>query len=294
MTPKLLLQGLYTSLFIALVPLSAVPAQDSEREGGLTGTGIVGEITAIGDIIVNGQHIAVEADLRVSSALGPKEASELVPGDVIAATVALGETGWTATSITENHVLVGPVAHEGEGLFTVLGVPVTWSDPVTPGTWVVVSGFWTPDGIAATRVQTIDQQDTFSFQGSYRANSNGSPAMVGTLELDIDPLQHANEGDIIRVTGVLHGEDLIVTDVHHGLFDHPVALVLAEGYLTSVAPSGHYTVAGSGLSAYTDNHQSIMTTERITVCGLEGRLGLPDTRELGEQVERLGCLDYSQ
>ncbi len=293
MTPQAFLRWLCNFTFFALIVLTAAQAEDNEREGGLSGTGIVGEITSLGSIVVNGQHIALNSDLPVASALGPRLANTLAPGDIVAVAVALSETGWTATAIMQKHTLVGPVSHSSEGSFSVLGVPVTWSEPATPGTWVAISGFWTPDGIKATRVQEIDQRDTVSLHGSYRAASNGSKAMVGTVALNVAPLQHANEGDVIRVTGVLEGDNLVVTDIYNGLFEHPVALVLAEGYLTSVAPSGHYTVAGSGLSAYTDNQQSIMTNERISVCGFEGRLKVPDASEFAHQIERLGCLNGS-
>lgn len=293
MTPKGLLRRLCTVTSLTLMSLTAAPAADDEREGGLSGTGIVGEITALGSIVVNGQRIALDEDLTVASALGTNSANLLAPGDIVAVAVALGETGWTATAITQKHALIGPVSDSKEGSFTVLGVPVAWSGSTTPGTWVAVSGFWTPDGINATRVQDVEQRDTVSLHGSYRAPSDASDAMVGTVELNIAPLHHADEGDVIRVTGVLEGDNIVVTDIHNGLFEHPVALVLAEGYLTSVAPSGHYTVAGSGLSAYTENQQSIMTTERIRVCGLEGRLGSLDARDFAHQIESLGCLDHS-
>lgn len=291
MTAKALFRRFCTVTFCVLILMTAAQADDNEREGGLSGTGIVGEITALGSIIVNGQYIALDGDLTVSSALGPKSAKMLVPGDIVAVAVALGETGWTATAITQKHALVGPVSESREGNFTVLGVPVIWSGSATTGTWVAVSGFWTRDGIKATRVQEIDKRDTVSLHGSYRAPSNDSEALVGTVALNVAPLQHADEGDVIRVTGVLQGDNFVVTDIHNGLFEHPVALVLAEGFFTSVAPSGHYTVAGSGLSAYTENPQSIMAAERIRVCGFEGRLGSPEARDFAQQIERLGCLD---
>lgn len=291
MTAKALFRGFCTIIFCTLISMTAAQADDKEREGGLSGTGIVGEITALGSIIVNEQYIALDGNLTVSSVLGPKSANMLVPGDIVAVAVALGETGWTATAITQKHALVGPVAESRDGGFTALGVRVKWSGSATPGTWVAVSGFWTQDGINATRVHEIDKRDTVSLHGSYRAPSSASEAKVGTVALDVAPLQHADEGDVIRVTGILEGDSIAVTDIHNGLFEHPVALVLAEGFLTRVAPSGHYTVAGSGLSAYTENPQSIMEAERIRVCGFEGRLGSPVARDFAQQIERLGCLD---
>ncbi|MEM9579012.1 MAG: DUF5666 domain-containing protein [Pseudomonadota bacterium] len=255
----------------------------------MTGTGIVGEVTALGSLIVNDQRITFEADTPVSSALGQTQAERLVPGDTVAIAVEPGRTDWTAIAITQTHPLIGPVSDTAEGGFTALGVSVNWPEPPTPGTWVAVSGFWTPEGIRATRVDLIPPRDTISLQGSYSLGQRAGMTRVGTRVLDIEPLQHAAEGDVIRVTGTLEGGRIKVTDVHHGLFEKPVSLVLAEGYLSSVAPSGHYTVGGSGLAGYTDNLQATMDTSRIRVCGTQGQMGQIEPRENAEVLRRLGC-----
>jgi hypothetical protein len=288
MMHRALFKTLFAATSVALLALSPVLAQDNEREGGLTGTGVVGEITALGSIIVNAQRITFADDLAVTSALGPTHAANLVPGDTVAVAVDPSGSDWTATAITQTHALIGPVAQTGETSFTALGVPVTWPTPPAPGTWVAVSGFWTPKGVQATRVQAIDPRPTVSLQGSYRKDPKTPASVVGTVTLEVEPLQNAKEGDVIRVTGMLHGDTITVTEIDHGVFPHPVGVVLAEGYLTDVAPSGHYTVGGSGLSSYTDNLQSIMTQKRVTVCGTGGQLG-DVTGVAPDVLARLGC-----
>lgn len=287
MTHRTALTALAWAALLALAT-SAVAEDEKEREGGLTGTGIVGEVTALGSIIVNGQRITFAPDLPVRSALAPTQADALAPGAVVAVAVVPDGPDWAATAIRQVHAVIGPVARVGQAGFTVLGVEVTWDNsPLSVGDWVAVSGFWAPDAVVATKVDRIAPQATVSLQGSYGLGDGG--ATVGSLTLDLEPLQHAAEGDVIRVTGRLNGNRIEVTQVHHGLFEGPVSLVLAEGYFTDVAPSGHYTVAGSGLSAYTSDSMSGMATDRIRVCGRNGGLGLPEGDATDTLAKRLGC-----
>lgn len=272
------------------VVTSPVKAEEEDREGGLTGTGIVGEISALGSIIVNDQRITFDPDLAVTSVLAGNTASDLVPGDVVAVAVEPAEQDWRATEIRQMHALVGPVGMVSTGRLSVLGVDVAWQGPAPAvGDWVAISGFWTPTGVTATRIENIAPQASVHLLGSYREDPSGPTSMVGSLQLNLEPLRHANEGEVIEVIGTLDSGALRVTDVRRGLFDAPVSFVLAEGYLTDVAPSGHYTVAGSGLSAYTDNLQSIMTTDRVRVCGAGGLLGARPEGALVALMARLGC-----
>lgn len=279
---------------VALITLSLTPLataeEDPDREGGLTGTGIVGEITALGSIVVNGQRITFAPDQEVANAVALTQAADLLPGDIVAVAVTPAAQDWGAVAIRQVHALVGPVSAASAGEFTLLDVAVQWQGPSPAvGDWIAVSGFWTGDGVIATRVQPIAPRGTAQIVGSYGADTAGAATKVGTLTLDLPLLQHASEGDVIEVTGTIADGQLSVTDIKLGLFDMPVSVVLAEGYLTDIAPSGHYTVAGSGLSAYTDNQQSIMETDRIRVCGADGQLGLPDDLILADIAERLGC-----
>ncbi|MEX0340511.1 MAG: DUF5666 domain-containing protein [Arenibacterium sp.] len=275
---------------VVILGTISVAGDDTEREGGLTGTGIVGEIVALGSIIVNDQRIAFARDLRVANRVAPKSAHDLVPGDVVAVAVVPDANGWVADAISQIHPLIGPVSGVETDRFTLFGVTVFWQGaPPRPGTWVAVSGFWARDDVVATRVERIAEREVFSIQGSYRPSDDGTGIMVGSVKLGMDRLQHAEEGDVITVSGTLAGGKLTVSEVHLGLFDRPVALVMAEGYLTDVAPSGHYTVAGSGLSAYTDKPDAAMTADRIRVCGNHGELVPPQKMTNGAALDRLGC-----
>jgi hypothetical protein len=285
-----------TSVFAALFLSTPQVVAEGEgtREGGLTGTGIIGEVMALGSIIVNGQRITFAHDLTVDSVLGTTLARDLVPGDIVAVAVAPQDQHWTAEAITQMFPLVGPVDAVNDATFTILGVEIAWPNAaalLSTGNWVAVSGFWARDTLQPTRLQIIEPQDHVSVQGSYRLLPEGETATIGPFDLNIERLQHARDGDVIRVDGQWRNNALVAQGVHLGLFDRPVGLVLAQGYLSDVAASGHYTVSGTGLSAYTDNLQADMKEERVTVCGING--ALVPTSDLPQRAlaAMLGCPD---
>ncbi|MEX0286076.1 MAG: DUF5666 domain-containing protein [Paracoccaceae bacterium] len=287
------------SAIIAIALLAGLPVlssdRDDAREGGLTGTGIVGEVTALGSIIVNGQRITFDPDLPVAQPLDSKLASALSPGEVVAVAVTPSDEDWDAQAITQVYPLIGPVGAIGPNGLTVLGSPVQVAGPLPSlnvGDWVAVSGFWNRGTVTATVITPIAPQEQASIQGSYRTPVKGEALRIGGTTLDGVELQHANDGDIIRAAGIVQNGGLQVTDVFLGLFDAPVDLVLAEGYFSSVDPTGHYTLVGTGLSSFTENLDAVMPDSRAQVCGIGGRMihGLPDiTATDRDRLVRLGC-----
>lgn len=277
---------------------TATQADDGEKEGGLTGTGIVGEITALGSIFMQGQRIAFDKDLPVNNVLGPVVADALRPGDIVAAAVtAANEPNlWSAKAITQIHALVGPVTAVGSEHIEVMGVRVNTGDiarNVATNDWVAISGFWSIDAVSATRVEPVTPRNTISLQGSFELNEAETSTRIGPVILGIEPLQHASPGDFITATGTFVSGQLSITDIHLGLFDEPVSVVLAEGYVSKVHPSGHYTILGSGLSSFADRPESVMPAERVRVCGYKGRLIGDDSLVLSDEARvaarRLGC-----
>lgn len=274
---------------------------EDQREGGLTGTGIVGEITALGSIWVNEHRIVLPADVPLTSAINTTSPNALVAGDVVAVSVKREADTWVAQEVTHIHPLIGPVTDVTDTSLTILGVQVALPANVRAirvGDHVAVSGFWSNGRVKATRVVLVDDNASTSLLGSYSERANGAGFNIGPVYLDIDPLQHAREGDVVQAQGRWQDGAFVVTDIHLGLFKHPRAIVLAEGYLSDVAPSGHYTVSGSGLSSFTDNPETIMPQERITVCGVHGTLlHSVDSVSTEEQnvLDALGCrLDDAQ
>lgn len=282
-------------ILAGLLTFSGVRADgDTEpREGGLTGTGIAGTITELGSIVVNGQRIAFDDAMDVSSPLGQARATELQPGDAVAVAVEPAGQGWRALDIVQVFQIVGPVMSRSDTELTVMGTRVTnltHSGSLAIGDWVAVSGLWSADEIVATRVVQVTPQRTAHVQGSYSEPGEDDILRIGGTVLQGLTLEHARSGDVIRATGRPDGLVLRVEDAYLGLFDRPVDIVLVEGYLSGVAPNGHYTVLGTGLTSFTSEPE--MAQERVEVCGYRGRV-LKDTltpEAHDEQLLRqLGC-----
>lgn len=291
----------FRSLIIFAVALSffgSFPAvageKDDLREGGLTGTGIVGEITDLGSIIVQGHRITFEPSLTTQSALGDKPADQLLPGDVVAVALKRQAQAWHAEEISEIYPLVGPIEAVSKDTIAVLGVEVslqTEAKTARVGNWIAVSGFWENERVIATRIQEIAPLEHAIVQGSFAKPDGNASVSVGGIALPNLAVEHAREGDVLRVSIDIAGEQWRVISIDHGLFSTPVALVLAEGYFSDVAPSGHYTISGSGLSSYLEIQGRDMTSERVSLCGIDGQLldGDSDLGNASELLNALGC-----
>lgn len=259
--------------FLAILLLLAAPLWAQQKEGGIIGTGVLGQITALGSITVGGHHIRFAPDMAYEDAAP----GTLAPGMVVAATVVPDGDDWLATHLRRVSALIGPVTAPGE----VMGVPVAGDLPESG--WVRVDGFWSDVGLVATHVAPAP---------SGRASVTGRYAggQVGPLRFGGITPAHLAEGDLITIDGRYDGQ-LIAERLQKGLFlgDTP-ALVLAEGYLSPPTPSGLYELIGAGISAYTDQPSMIQPDQQVTLCSLNGRSdfdaeALPET--LRAEVLRL-------
>jgi len=186
-------------------------AQDKEeREGGIVGTGIVGTITELGSIYVNGQHIRFDQNLSVVSPLGERPASTLVAGDTIVAEAIRQGDGWNARSLRAYLPIVGPVTKIIESQIEILGALVEVPESVSSiaelagigineGDWVAVSGLWRGDAVVASRIERIDPLPMASVVGTYR--SDGGEDRVGAVRMIGVDIQHARPLDVLTVQG---------------------------------------------------------------------------------------------
>lgn len=287
---------------LASLFLTTAPAQssDEDREGGILGTGIVGTITRLGSIHVNGQHILIAPGMKVASALGTIPAHSLRPNDTVAVLVVPDGSYWRAVSLTQTFAVVGPVsAKVGTGL-EIMGTRVIpaagTSVPRTRiGDWVAVSGLWQGDRIIASRVKAIPPQAKARIRGSYLALNKAGFQMVGGTRLTGISPRHLRPGDLVRAEGVPIRDGLEVTRLGTGEFAGPRALVLVQGYLSPPQVSGLYTVLGTGLVAYTDQPGMIDPAAQTTQCGFKGQLLNQVTAlETGlsrDRLLRLGCIE---
>jgi hypothetical protein len=272
-------------------------AQDLEhREGGLTGTGISGIITHLGSFYVNDQRVTYSDDATANSVLGLISASELRPGDTVATQVQLQRGTWVAQSIRQIHPIVGPISEMTNIQVKVMGTSIDISaikpSKIAIGDWIAVSGLWRDHEVVASRVVQIPPQEQAHILGSYVPPQEGQELTLGESSIRGLIPQHAKRGDVIRISGQPLFDGLNAQELSLGLFDQPLGLVLAQGYLSRPSSNGHYTILGSGLSAFTDTPSMIQNAEVITSCG-RGAYLINDASSfpLNAQadMQRLGC-----
>ncbi|WP_342077004.1 DUF5666 domain-containing protein [Yoonia sp. SS1-5] len=275
------------SLVLLLGASGAVGQEtDEPQEGGLTGTGIMGILNHERAIEIEGVSVVLPANLSVTSPLGPVTVDQLQAGDMIA--LQLGGTLQTPDVVAARQViqLLGPVTQVTDETLTVMGTQVhnlTQLSRSDIGDWVAVSGYWRADGVVATRIEIVQPRQRAHIQGTYDALSTGLGRIGGTtIRSQSEPA--VDQGDVVRVTGRFGGNTIVADSVEVGHFAQDVRTVLAQGYLSAPAPSGYYTVLGTGISSLMSRPEMINQQRLVTACGLDGDLVTDQTSILGVSV----------
>ncbi|MCB2109755.1 MAG: hypothetical protein H6895_13850 [Defluviimonas sp.] len=247
------------------------------KEGGIIGTGIVGIVTDLGSIWVNGQHIRYDPGTEVEGPFGTRPASALRPGDCVAVLAEPEGDGWRALSIREMRALVGPVETVGAGHLTVMGIAVDTKGAkmtATPktGDWVAVSGLWKEDGVMASKVDPAPG-DMAMVSGSF-SDAGGIPR-VGAVTLDGIRPHHARPGDVMTAMGHPGTGTIDAETVELGIFAQEPGTVIAQGYLSRPVEGGFYTLLGSGLVAFAQDPEMTVPDAPLLYCGKGDRLGTP-------------------
>ena len=283
------------AILMSGAPFAAIAdSHDGEREGGLTGTGIVGTITHLGSFYVNGQRVVYDEGFELGSAFGAVAADSLLPGHTIAVEVVADGRDWRALSGHQIFPVIGPVGEVDQDGFTVLGSRIIFdgnADTSIPvGQWVAVSGLWRGDEIVASRVTLIAPQPQARLVGTYFEPQDESLRVGGSLVQGIVP-EHAEDGDVIQVSGDPLVGGLAARELRLGVFDHEVGLVLAQGYMSQPRQSGLYSILGSGLAAFTSSPAMIDEARVGVFCGVDGEISgpVPSVQVLADAYERLGC-----
>ncbi len=265
-------------LLLTIAPSASQNKPDEEREGGIVGTGIVGTITNLGSIFVNGQQVHFADDLIVKSDMGDRPATALEIGETVAVDALFDEGEWRAAHINHYLPIIGPVTTVSDSGVVILGSRVV----VTPdtqvfgtgsaamlevGDWIAVNGLWRDNGVVASRIDRIAPQAQAIVVGSYRQNAEGQN-MVGGTQFSPVELNHAISGDLLTVRGQPEDGHLRAETVATGLFTATVGTVLMEGYLSQPGPHGLYTIYGSGVIAYAGEEPMTVPTQRGLYCAL--------------------------
>lgn len=274
------------SLALVISPLAETKKKPKEeREGGVLGTGIVGTITALGSIMVNGQRVVFEPDMMASTLMGEKEAATLLPGETVIAVVEPAQDAWNAQAISTFVPILGPATLVDAEKIQIMGATVSLTpkteivggQPLGNGNWYAVSGLWQGANLVASRIEPVDPMPFASTSGSFFLSEDGTPHVGGVaLQGDVATGLELENGAATTFRGTPMADGLNVTLYRSGLFETDVSMIIAEGYLSSPDAGGMYTVLGSGVRAVTDNPAMIDPNARGVFCArapVEGQFG---------------------
>jgi hypothetical protein len=247
-----------------------------ESEGGIIGTGIVGTITELGSIYVNGQHIKFTKTQNLTSPLGVRPAAELVPGETVIVEATANNGSWQAQKIRSYLPIIGPLHHVSLNRLSVMGTDILVTKDtdcigfnnirkLKPNDWIAVSGLWQGNRIIATRIEKIQAQPFATVLGTYRLSEDNMAFIGGTAIQNFTP-QHAKPGDVLTVQGTGTTEGIEARDATIGLFSGPVLDVIIEGYMSQPGAQGAYTIFGSGLVAYMGPVSMAIPVDRGVYC----------------------------
>lgn len=236
----------------------AWPLWGNEKEGGIIGTGAIGQVTGIGEFEVNGMRFTLPTETTVD---GVDSIADLDIGMTIAMRAENDGAEWRTTYLRRLPVLVGPVTGPSE----VMGMTVIGDVPDKG--WVSVDGFWSEAGVIASRVVRVGegvQRITGPFSTDGRV---GSLAIVSDISPDL------RDGDIVAAEGQFSDGVFRVTGLESTIFrGRAPELILTSGYPSTPDESGMYRLLGTGAEAMSGGSQSVHPEEKITRCALRGKL----------------------
>lgn len=250
-----------------------------EREGGLVGTGVIGVlgvVTGLGSIHVNGMRITYDPALRVETAFGSASPDTIVPGHTVQIEARRRNGAWVARSIQRHHPLIAPVEAIGQGRIRVLGTTVEIPESITitgtvrRGTWIDVSGLWRGSTLVASRVETVPPQRIIALRGTL-TGSAATGWYVGGVRVAGIRSTHLKAGQAIAVRGRAvrtrdGGTFVQVRTYALRDFSEDTMRAVVEGYLSKPSLYGTYTVFGSGATALATNRWMAMPDWRGLHC----------------------------
>ncbi len=227
-----------------------------DKEGGIIGTGVVGEVTGLQTFEVAGMRFNLPDTLELD---GIDRIEDLRMGMTLSLRAARDGEGWKAVELRRLPVLIGPVTGENE----VMGVPVIGDLPKDGR--VVIDGFWSVRGVVATRV-TAAERGVDQVTGRYHPEGT-----VGTVQLLGGPEHKAEPGDIVTVSGKYQSGGFAIADMEIGVFDGTAPdLLLAEGFFDTPDEAGNAKLLNA--DARIDvSRTAIVQDQKVRRCALRGR-----------------------
>ncbi len=232
------------------------PLLAEEKEGGIIGTGVIGQITGLDQFEVSGMRFGFADDIELK---GISALDELRMGMTLALSTGRDGSNWHIKSLQHMPLLTGPVTGPSE----VMGVPVIGTLPASG--IVQVDGFWSEAGIVASRITELTDQ-TAQASGVYDGLGR-----VGQLSVQGPELSDVAAGQRIEVTGQFVDGILVAETVMQGPFmDTSPDLVLLEGFYEPMSRAD--TVGLQGIAvASADTEKAAGFGELVRRCALNGR-----------------------
>ncbi|MEM6946348.1 MAG: DUF5666 domain-containing protein [Pseudomonadota bacterium] len=224
------------------------------RTGGIGGTGIVGTLTELGSIVVNGLRIELDDRTAISDAFGPLAADSLTPGLslTVEAEREVEDGPLIARRVQVTRPVIGTVTGSGNDL-RVAGVPVRLLPGVAqpaPGSRVAVSGLWNGTTVVASRLDPAGSGPDI-LAGDVGLASGGIPLVGGRPILGpaarFVPMPVAFATLIGRATPEGFAADQISLGRFAGSITALEALSV-EGYLEPAPTAPGFAISGLGHS----------------------------------------------
>jgi len=238
-----------------------------EGEDGMGGTGlqsaslvgVVGTITGIGSICVNGERIAFDANMPVEADGSRRTARDLAVGQVVAVEARRTNHGLRAERISIQHAVVGPVTRVDAkgGRFYVMGKAVQVPSDgfahsagargaldlasVTVGQRVAVSGLHRSDGVlVASRVDAAAAGSGASVSGPVQSLGSGAFA-IGEVRVTSERRPGTSLPGYARAVGTWNAERKVLVAERvtpPRVFSERVARASVEGFVRDRRDSG--------------------------------------------------------
>lgn len=268
----------------------ALPAYavSEEREGGLVGTGLglLGVITELGSVWVNGLRVVYPPDLRVDTAFGSEPVSRLSVGDTVQIEAYKTPTAWQAFSIQRYQPLISTVEAISPDRKTIvvlqtlveLAPDVALPAGLQQGHWVEISGLWRGAQLIASKVTRVAPLPEHAVRGVLSIAADGT-SRVGSVVVEGLRPETVRQGQTLAIRGipVRTGRQLRLRATRYAVKDFSLrtSRALIEGYLSSSNASSQYTVYGSGVTALADQPFAEMPRSRAVHCATWGHTGVP-------------------
>ncbi|MEM9062126.1 MAG: hypothetical protein AAGD13_16835 [Pseudomonadota bacterium] len=226
-----------------------------EKEGGIIGTGVVGEVTGLKTFEVAGMRFNLPDAIGLD---GIDSIEDLRMGMTLSLRAARDGEGWKAIELRRLPVLIGPITGENE----VMGVPIIGDLPKDGA--VVIDGFWSVEGVVATRV-TPTERGVDQVIGRYDPQGSvGAVPLIGGLTGKAEP------GEVVTIKGKFRREGFRVVDLEVGVFDGTSPdLLLAEGFFDKPNKAGGATLLS--VDARTaKTRDAFGSGQKIRRCALRG------------------------